>query len=267
MITKRLLKPAMIACASLFCMGAPSANADIIFNSLDGLNQTANSFTTTGSNPRNYMADDLSTIALANSANDWLVDSLSVRVFVAGSGTAGVNLDYTGVTMRIRVYNDVDLAAAAGTSIFSNIASDVIWNLGTVTNSSTTGGAQVFTYNLDYLAQDLDFLLDDGQNMGVAVELLSNGLVNNGLATALRNVVGDPGLPSVGTSTNGWYRDVNGNGIIEANERRTLTGTNSNIHLLINATEFSAIPEPSGLGIFALGSVLVAGVAARRRKV
>lgn len=236
-----------------------TANAELIYNSFDGLNQTTNSFTTTGSTPRNFMADEMSTLALADPTNqDWRVEQLGLRLFVVGSGSAGVNQIYNNVTMRIRVYNDWDNSAPADTSVFSDLVSDVTWNLGTLTNTSSTGGAQAFTFNLDYLANGLQFLLDDGQDMGISVELLENGVANQGLALLLRSVAGDPGFPAIGTSPNGWYRDSDSDGIIEATDRRVLTGTNSNAHFQINAT---AVPEPTS-ALLLLG---LAGLFAARR--
>jgi hypothetical protein len=235
------------------------ANADLIYDAFNGLNQTTNSFTTTGSTPRNYMADELSTLATPNPNQDWLVDRLGIRVYVAGSGISGQSITYNNVTMHVHVYENWNNSAPAGSSVFTNEASNVIWNLGNVTNNSTTGGALAFTYNLDYAANGLDFILDNGQNMGIAVEFLVGGVANNSIALLLRSVAGDPGLPAIGTSPNGWYRDANANGIIEASDRRVFTGTNSNAHFQIFAT---AIPEPSA---FALLSVVLTGVHMRRR--
>ncbi len=239
-----------------------TTNADLIYNSFEGLNQTTNSFTTTGSTPRNYMADEMSTLALADPANlDWLVDNLGIRLFVSGSGVAGQNVVYNDVTMRVRVYNDWDGSALpAGTSVFSDQVSDVIWNLGTVTNNSATGGAQAFTFSLDYLSNGLQFRLDDGQNMGIAVELLVGGVADQRLALLLRNLVGDPGFPAIGTSPNGWYRDSDADGIIETSDRRIFAGTNSNAHFQINAT---AVPEP---GMTVLALAMAAGMLIRRHR-
>jgi hypothetical protein len=255
----RLIKRCFALVLTLGVLFQAQANGDVIYNSFDGLNQVTNSFTTTGSTPRNFMGDEMSTIALANPATqDWLVNTLGVRIFVNGSGVAGQNLTYNNVTMRVRVYNDWNNGNAG--SVFTNLASDVTWGLGNVTNTSATGGALVFTYNLPYLTSNLQFLLDDGQDMGITVELLENGVANQGLALALRSLAGDPGLPSIGTSPNGWYRDANSSGILESSDRRALNGTNSNAHFRIEAT---AVPEP---GSFGLLMVAVTGLAASRRR-
>lgn len=234
--------------------------ADVIYNSFRTLDDVAAPNTTTGSTPRYMMGDDLSTIATPSSNLNWLVDSMSIKIFVLGSGLAGENRIYSGVTMRVRVFETFTPTAAAGTSVFSDQVSDVTWNLGTVTNTSATGGAQVFAYNnLPYLANNFQFTLQTGQNIGVTVELRANGNIDDGLATVLMTGAGNAGAPLIGTSTNGWYRDANTNGIIEATDRRTLTNP-SNMQLIINAT---AVPEPSAVGLLLVGAV---GMIVRRRR-
>ena len=170
---------------AILCLPSARVEAELIFDSFNGLNQTANSFTTTGSFPRNLMGDDLSTIATPIPGYRWRVDSLSLRVFAAGSGVAGQNVVYDAVTMRVRVY-ETFTAGITGTPtpVFSNLVSEVNWNLGTVTNASATGGAVVFTYNLPYDVDTRVFELATGQNIGVTVSLLSNNAIVDGLATA-----------------------------------------------------------------------------------
>lgn len=244
---------------AIVCSYSP-VRADLIYDSFNGLNQTTNSFTTTGSPPRNFMGDDLSTIATPSAGQRWAVDTIGLRVFAGGSGaTLVAPVVYENVTMRVRVFDAFNGTAAAGTSVFSNVVSDINWELETLTNNSATGGGQFFTFNLDYVGNGFSFDLATGQGIGVTVELLSNGTANQGLAMLLRSTAGDPGLPLVGTSDNGWYRDANANGIIEASDRRTLGVTNSNMHLQINAT---AVPEPSSMVLMGLVAV---GFMARRK--
>ncbi|MBL8856196.1 MAG: PEP-CTERM sorting domain-containing protein [Planctomycetaceae bacterium] len=246
--------------AMILSLWTPAAFADVIYNSFRTADDAAAGNTTTGSTPRYLMGDDISTIATPDPNKVWLVDSMSLKVFVFGSGVAGQNQVYDAVTMRVRVFETFDASAAAGTSVFSNQVSDVTWNLGTITNNSATGGNQVFLYsNLPYLASNAQFELQTGQNIGVTVEFLSNGVINNGLATVLMTGAGNAGVPLIGTSTNGWYRDANSNGFLEASDRRTLTNP-SNMQLIINAT---AVPEPTTVGLLLVGSI---GIFVRRRR-
>jgi hypothetical protein len=239
------------------CLAAftPAASADLIYDNTAG-GTNGGTFTTTGSSPRNYMADGLSTIATPEVWQEWEVQSMRWQVFVSGSGTA-TPITYNNVTARVRVYDEWTPSQATG-SVFTGLVSDVIWSLGNVTNNSATGGAQAFTYTLPYATSDLAFSIGDGQNMGFAVEILVNGVANSALATIIRGGGFDP---VIGTSPNGWYRDSDADGIIEQSDARTLGAPNNPSHLAFSFDAL-AIPEPASAGL-ALGGLLLL---ARRRR-
>ncbi len=242
------------SCVVGLCLGsfANTASADLIYdnrpNATDG-----GTLTTTGSTPRNYMADSMNTLAPPTASQVWEVQTIGWQLFVVGSGQAGVPVTYENVTARFRVYDTWDSAAPAGTSVFSGLVSDVIWNLGNITNNSSGGGALAFTYNLNYASNNLAFELGDGQGMGIAIEILQNGTKNQNLASIIRGGGFDP---IIGTSTNGWYRDANDNGIIEAGDFRTLGSPNSPSHLSLQIDAI-AIPEPAMAGLGVAGVLLL----------
>jgi hypothetical protein len=245
------------AVAGAFALSLASiASADLIYDNR-AIAANGGTLTTTGSTPRNYMADGFSTIATPQVWQEWEVQSMQYQMYVTGSGISGQSITYTNVTVRARIYDEWTPSQATG-SVFTNLVSDVIWTLGDVTNNSATGGAQAFTLTLPYATNDLAFSIGDGQNMGAAFEILVNGAANSALATIVRGGGFDP---VIGTSPNGWYRDADADGVIEQSDARTLGAPNNPSHIAFSFDAL-AIPEPASAGLV-VGSLLLL---ARRRR-
>jgi MYXO-CTERM domain-containing protein len=229
---------------SVCVLGTSRASADVIYDAIT--NQT---FSFTGSLPRTHLGDPVNNIA-APINKKWRVDVIDMNFVVGAAGT------FNNVTARIRVWDNWDPAAPAGTHVFSNLLSDVTWTFGDITTTGVSG----FSVALPYVASGLGFNLNDTQ-LGFEIEWRVNGVLDDNLTTGITNTAGDV-PPVVGsTALDGYYRDVNNDGIFDASDARDLATLNTNLMLRINAT---AIPEPSTMALAAVG--LVGLVALRRRR-
>lgn len=133
--------------------------------------------------------------------------------------------------------------------MFSNLASEVNWGLGS--GAINAGG---YIYTLPYLTNGLDFSIGSGATLGLDWTLTENGAATNDLSFYIKDTV-----PNPGSSTNGFYRDANGNGSISSDEARVFTGiNNANLAATIDA---QAVPEPTTMALAGL-----AGVALLRKR-
>lgn len=219
-----------------------AASADNIFDTITG---GSTGLTTTGSTPRSRMGDGF-TVANQVDGLKWSVETAQLGLFVSGAGT------YTNVTMQVIFWGAWNPSAASG-SVFSNQLSNVTWNLGTVTST----GNQVFPYSLPYASNNLSFVMNSGQTGGIEVNILSGGVANTNLALTLRDQA-----PTAGSATNGFYRDANSNGILEASDARTFAGvSNANVYARLVASAIG--PEPGSMALLLVGT---GGLLVRRRR-
>lgn len=241
------MKMKTLLVASMVAMVAAS-HAVIIYDTIAPQGPTGAS-TFTGGLPRNFIADDFSTIA-APSGFEWRVRKIDFQPVFAVVRT------YTNVQARVRVFNTW---AASTTNVFSNQISDVTWNFGNFTNTGT--GAVSVNASLDYFLSGNSFNFTGNLNKGISIQMLENGVATNDITVGITNIAGPTTQPSsvIGTGTNGWYRDADSNGLFSDADRRTFTGTWSSEALRIDAT---AVPEPGTMAAIGLG---VAALIRRRR--
>jgi hypothetical protein len=245
------MKMKTLLVASMIAMVAAS-HAVIIYDTIAPqapANGGTGAPTFTGSTPRNWVADDFSTIA-APSGFEWRVRKIDFQPVFAVVRT------YTNVQARIRVFNTW---AASTTNVFSNQISDVTWNFGNFTNTGT--GAVFTTASLDYFLAGQSFNFTGNLNKGISIQMLENGVATNDITVGITNITGPTTQPAsvIGTATNGWYRDADNNSVFTDADRRIFTGTWSSEALKIDAT---AVPEPGTMAAIGLG---VAALIRRRR--
>jgi hypothetical protein len=236
MVRRRFLT--FVSLVLFSCTVVTSANADIIWDSVSA--STAGSTTTTSS-PRFLLGDGATGIVQTTNPNHhWAVDSVDFSLFVLGAQN-------TAAGQLVAV---IELFDGYDSSVTSGAGSPFGASFGTITYSlpalSTTGNT-VFTITGAQL--EIPIHLNLGQStLGFTFRILDNGVPTETFLATFRDQ-----LPTIGSGANGFYRDNDNNGIITGADFRTLTGhTNTNMRLRINAT---AIPEPSMLGLVALGLV------------
>ena len=237
---KRLLLPALI--------GALAANSQavIIWDNHTGVSGA----TASTSTPRFLMADSLTTIADAGAGMQWQINSVDFGLAVSGvqSWAAG------RLTVKMSFYNNYNPAATGTTPVFSNLAGTYTHAMGGITTTAT--GTTSFAITGSQAANPFK-LAAKSTNFGVTFEFFLDGTRTDLAQIAWRDIA-----PTVGTSHNGFFRDMNDDGIIAANEASNFANwTNGNARMRVNATAVP-VPEPASMAALALG----AGIVARRRR-
>jgi hypothetical protein len=239
------MKRALLSVVAIVGYGAANAAPVVIYDSITG---TAGMVSTT-STPRNLMADGFSTISTPYSGMSWKITKVDLVLFVSGAVT---NSPVTGI---LSIYNTWSPSgtSGSGSNVFADLAGTATQDFGTV----TTTGSKTFKKTFDLSANPI--FLTNTESMGFTVNWLSSGAVIPAYSTVALNQ--DASIRGSLPSSNVWYRDVNGNGIIESGEGRVFTDwTNNNLGIRITA---EAVPEPMSIGALALG---FSGLLLRRRK-
>lgn len=233
---KKILAAALVASAAF------SANAVVIWDNLT--NNTSG--TTTTSTPRFLTGDALSSIADPGTGNFWQVDSVDFKMFIVGAQTFAAG----ELTVQIRLWNVFDPAATGATNAFSDLAGTISYSMGARTTTGNTlvtvTGATVTPFAL----------APKTTNFGIDFGFFRNGVKTEDVVMAYKDTA-----PVVGTSPNGFFRDMNNDGLLQANEATNFANTtNTNAMVRINATP---VPEPATLLALAAGA---GALISRRRR-
>jgi len=197
--------------------------------------------TFTGSTPRYNMGDGIG-VSLSNNVQLTRFDF----VLVIGAAVQNATVNFT-----VEFFNDWTTSGAGTDPAFSNSAG----TLSGVVSGITTTGASAFIISATPTSP---IIFNTNPNKGVLIKLLLNGQADNNATVGIVNRLPSPGTEGLATDT--FYRDANGNGVIEINEARTFAAPRTQDNLAM--TLF--VPEPASM--IALGAGLAGLVGLRRRK-
>jgi len=213
---------------------------DTIFDPNDPSTPNLPGLTFTGATPRYNLGDGIG-VSLPNSVELTRLDFVLVVAAAVSNATVGFTID---------VFNNWTTTGAATDPAFSSPAGSFT---GTVSGITTTGAAAFIIT----VTPPPGIILDTNPNKGVVIKLLLNGTASDTVTVGVVNRLPSPGTE--GLLADAYYRDANGNGIIEINEARTFSGRDFD-----NLAMTLWVPEPASM--MALGSGLLGLIALRRRR-
>lgn len=218
----------IVSIAGLVILAAAS-QAVVIY---DGIGASTTFTSTTGGTPRNRMADSFSATDPGSGAH-WKVTSIDVGIWV--------NAASPSATAEVILWNEWNVAGfgGSGTNVFQNEAGRETFNLGDLSAS-----------DVHTLTFTTPIHLDNFQDLGLEIQLKTNGTKSNSLALSLQDAV-----PTVGSGTNLFYRDSDNDEVIETPDARTINGwSKANVMFRVNA-EVESVPEPATMTVLGLGAL------------
>lgn len=184
----------------------------------------------------------------AGVGNGWMVNSFTGR---AGGAVVG---NYTNVMATLTIYRTVNLSGSG--VAFSNPFGSVTRNIGSFFTATPGVGTDFTMSNLGIFMSAGPSDPAVGYGIKVSFSATGPGVVTPHYQDGQSTVPGS-------SSSQGWYRDLNDNGILQADEYEIFGGwSQGNLMFELDATA-TPVPEPvSGLALLLPLSVL----AARRRR-
>lgn len=228
---------------ALMGVGYASAAPIVIYDTMTG----SGGWSSTGSQPRNFMADGFNAISKASNIT-WKVTKVEFIMYVGAATTI------TKPTVTFDLYNQWVPAgvSGSGSTVFADLAGERTYTWGTI----TTTGAAAYIMSMTL---GTPIMLNNSGNIGMSFKITDNGTVNTNLAVGMRDLA--PAVSGGDPSSNVFYRDANSNGIIDTTDAKSLGYTYNNLGIRLTA---EAVPEPATMGALAVG--LSALFLRRRRK-
>ncbi|MCH8978657.1 MAG: PEP-CTERM sorting domain-containing protein [Armatimonadetes bacterium] len=186
--------------------------------------------------------------------NMWVLNSLTTRY---GTSTSGM---YTNNIARLTVYRTVNLTGTG--PAFSDPFGSATQNLN---DFFSTGPGQGQIYTISGMSISLNAPpTNPTVGYGIKIDIFqSGGSPNPGFVVP--TYVDLASTVAGSSSSQGWYRDLNDDGTLAANEYEIFAPwTNGNLQFEINATA-SPIPEPASFIVLSLALGSLAAVRRRRR--